>query len=67
MRAYTETLLLLRTPQKRFRRELVERLMSEYRALQVKLNPPAEIPFTDDNLPAVTETGELEWPTNGNL
>lgn len=60
MRAYTEALLLLRTPQKRFRRELLERLMDEYRALQNKINPP-EIPFTDTTLPAVIEVGELEW------
>ena len=61
MKAYTEALLLLRTPQKRFKRDLLERLMAEYRALQEKLRPPAEIPFTDDSLPAVIETGELEW------
>jgi hypothetical protein len=64
MNAYTTALLALQTPQQRFRRELVQSLV-EYiehmRKMNAELREP--VPFTDDSLPAVIQTGELEWLT----
>jgi hypothetical protein len=64
MNAYTAALLALQTPQQRFRRELVQSLV-EYiehmRKMNTELREP--VPFTDDALPDVIETGELGWLT----